>query len=68
MFCAGADVTMAKQIADPENGERFSYFMQTTLCGLRNLKIPSYAAVQGRQLIHTDIRLNKACVSLIVRV
>ncbi|KAF6017357.1 ECHDC1 [Bugula neritina] len=49
-FCAGADLNMLKKMADPANGERFSYFMQETLCSLRHLPTPIYAAVQGNVL------------------
>ena len=51
MFCSGADLSMAKQISDAVNGERFSYFMHTTLTSLRNLSIPSYALTQGNPFL-----------------
>lgn len=54
MFCAGVDLTMGRRIADPINGERFSYFMQTALCNLRNLKIPSYCVLQGKLFIYSS--------------
>ncbi|XP_067944062.1 ethylmalonyl-CoA decarboxylase-like [Watersipora subatra] len=50
MFCSGADLNMARQIADSESGEQFSYFMQTTLSNLRNLPLPSFALLQGNVL------------------
>ena len=47
MFCSGADLTMAQQIADSDSGERFSYLMQSVLTSLHNLHIPSFALLQG---------------------
>jgi len=47
MFSAGVDFTTGKQIADGENGERFSYFMATALSQLRRLPQVTLALLQG---------------------